>query len=145
MGTRDRKGLDSAGNTGAPFSYLGMTSFFYFSRTTASTGSSSTPIVRSEVCMALRNFCMDGTSSFASGTVVAQMIDPSCSILVIVAVFCSTSAPHLPFVCLSVCIQSTSHRREILHNNNNACTTRRKCLREIGIPQGIYSSTSEAL
>lgn len=49
--------------------------------------------------MALRNFCMDEASSFASGTVVAQMIDASCSV-VIVVVFCSTSAPHLPFVCL---------------------------------------------
>lgn len=48
--------------------------------------------------MALRNFCMDGASSFASGTVVAQMIDPSCSV-VIVAVelhICRL------FVCLSV-------------------------------------------
>lgn len=76
--------------------------------------------------MALRNFCMDGASSFASGTVVAQMIDASC---------CR----------LFVCIQSTSHRREILHNNNNACATQRKCLSEIGIPQGIYLSTLEAL
>lgn len=53
--------------------------------------------------MALRNFCMDEASSFASGTVVAQMIDPSCSVAIVV-VFCSTSAPHLPFVCLFVCL-----------------------------------------
>lgn len=91
--------------------------------------------------MALRNFCMDGASSFASGTVVAQMIDPSCSVVIV------TVELHICrlFVCLSVCIQSTSHRREILHNKNNACATRRKCLREIGIPQGIYLSTFEAL
>lgn len=87
--------------------------------------------------MALRNFCMDGTSSFASGTVVTQMIDPSCSVVLV------TGELH---ICrLFVCIQSTSHRREILHSKNIACATRRKCLREIGIPQGIYLSTLEAL
>lgn len=58
--------------------------------------------------MALRNFCMDGASSFASGTVVAQMIDPSYS-AVIVVVFVQ---PQLHICRLFVCIQSTSHRRE---------------------------------
>lgn len=33
--------------------------------------------------MALRNLCMDGASSFASGTVVAQMIDASCSVVIV--------------------------------------------------------------
>lgn len=49
--------------------------------------------------MALRNFCMDGTSSFASGTVVAQTIDLSCSAKMLLLLFdlSSTSA-----VCLSV-------------------------------------------
>lgn len=49
--------------------------------------------------MALRNFCMDGASSFASGTVVAQVVDPSCSVPVLVTVelhICRL------FVCLSV-------------------------------------------
>lgn len=95
--------------------------------------------------MALRNFCMDGTSSFASGTVVAQMIDASCSVPVIVV---QPQAPHLPFVCLFVCLSVfnlplTDEKYFTL--NNNACATRRKCLREIGIPQGIYLSTLEAL
>lgn len=60
--------------------------------------------------MALRNFCMDGASSFASGTVVAQMIDPSCSVVIVVV------QPQLYICRLFVCIQSTSHRLEILHN-----------------------------
>lgn len=49
--------------------------------------------------MALRNFCMDGASSFASGTVVAQMIDPSCSVVLV------TVELHICrlFVCLFVC------------------------------------------
>lgn len=48
--------------------------------------------------MALRNFCMDGASSVASGTVVAQMIDPSCSVVLV------TVELHICrlFVCLSV-------------------------------------------
>lgn len=92
--------------------------------------------------MALRNFCMDGASSFASGTVVAQMIEPSCSMPVIVI------RPQLHicrlFVCLSVFNLPLTDEKYFTINNN-ACATRRKCLREIGIPQGIYSSTFEAL
>lgn len=90
--------------------------------------------------MALRNFCMDGASSFASGTVVAQMIDPSCSVLIV------TVELHIcrSFVCLSVSNLPLTDEKYFTIKNN-ACATRRKCLREIGIPQGIYSSTLEAL
>lgn len=46
--------------------------------------------------MALRNFCMDGASSFASGTVVAQMI----VLLLLLLFLFHLSSPSA--VCLSV-------------------------------------------